>query len=333
MTNWLKLTNEQRLDTLFEVNRQTNLPLQAIEKDWWVTLALKATFQTPYEPYLLFKGGTSLSKSWNLVERFSEDIDMAIDRDLLGFSGNPTNSQIKKLKRKACEFISTELRMAIEKQLLQLGVPADIYSLTAAKTIDPDKDPQQLFLRYESLLDTLPYIKSEVQIEVGSRSLKEPWSNRPIHSLIDVVYIDQSFAGPNFKVPTVEPRRTFLEKAFLLHEEFMKPVEKIRSNRMSRHLYDLDMLMDTAHGINALEDKDLYQSIIEHRSIFNRLPGVDYNTHSKQTISFLPPANVIDAWESDYNSMRETMFYGNTKPFPVIMERLKELLVRFKNSI
>lgn len=332
MTNWLKLTNEQRLDTFYEVNRQTGLPLQAIEKDWWVTLALKATFQTPYASSLLFKGGTSLSKSWNLIERFSEDIDIAIDRDLLGYSGNPTNSQIKKLKRKACEFTSGELRMAIEKQLLQLGVPAQAYSLTAAKTIDPDKDPQQLTLRYESLLDALVYIKSEVQIEVGSRSLKEPWSNMPIQSFIDAVYFGQSFAGPTFEVPTVEPRRTFLEKAFLLHEEFLKPAEKIRSIRMSRHLYDLDVLMDTVHGITALEDAELYHSIIEHRSIFGRLPGVDYNTHAKQTISFLPPVNVIDAWESDYNSMRETMFYGNTKPFPVIMEQLKDLLERFRKS-
>ncbi|HWK03355.1 MAG TPA: nucleotidyl transferase AbiEii/AbiGii toxin family protein [Puia sp.] len=68
---WLQLTNEQRLDTLYETNRQTGLPLQAIEKDWWVTLALKATFQTPYKSSLLFKGGTSLSKSWDLIERFS----------------------------------------------------------------------------------------------------------------------------------------------------------------------------------------------------------------------------------------------------------------------
>jgi predicted nucleotidyltransferase component of viral defense system len=73
------------MNTLYEVNRQTGLPLQAIEKDWWVTLALKATFQTLYAKSLLFKGGTSLSKSWNLIERFSEDIDLAIDRQLLGY--------------------------------------------------------------------------------------------------------------------------------------------------------------------------------------------------------------------------------------------------------
>src|SRR5882762_3321588 len=285
MMKWLRLTKEQRLDTLYETNRQTGLPLQAIEKDWWVTLALKATFQTSYASFLLFKGGTSLSKSWNLIERFSEDCDLAIDRDLLGYSGNLTNSQIKKLKRKACEFISGELRMAIDKQLLQSGIPPQVYSLVAAEIVDPDKDPQQLFLKYESLLDAVAYIKSEVQIEVSARSLKEPWSNRPMQSFIDIAYPGQFFSENPFEVPTVEPRRTFLEKAFLLHEEFLKPAKKIRSNRMSRHLYDLDVLMDTEHGFSALEDTALYHSIIEHRSIFNRLPGVDYSTHVKETIS------------------------------------------------
>lgn len=332
MTQWLQLTNEQRMNTLYEVNRQTGLPLQAIEKDWWVTLALKATFQTLYAKSLLFKGGTSLSKSWNLIERFSEDIDLAIDRQLLGYSGNLTISQVKKLKRKACEFISTDLKIAIDRELSNLDVPPQAYSLTAAEIGDPDKDPQQIFLRYDSLLQPLPYIQSEVQIEVSGRSLREPWSNRLVQSFIDSTYPDQPFASTAFEVPTVEPRRTFLEKAFLLHEEFLKPAEKIRSTRLSRHLYDLDMLMDTEHSITALEDEDLYNSIIEHRAIFNRLPGVDYSTHAKETISFLPPDSVVSIWEADYNSMRETMFYGNTKPFSAIMERLKKLLERFRNS-
>ena len=289
MTQWLQLSNEQRLNTLYEVNRQTGLPLQAIEKDWWVTLALKATFQTPYAKSLLFKGGTSLS--------------------------------------------SADLRIAIERELSDLNVPPQAYSLTAAEIGDPDKDPQQLFLRYASLLDPITYIQSEVQIEVSGRSLREPWRNKPVQSFIDNIYPDQPFVGASFEVPTVEPRRTFLEKAFLLHEEFLKPAEKIRSNRMSRHLYDLDVLMDTEHGITALEDEELYYSIIDHRAKFNRLPGVDYGTHAKETISFLPPDSVVHVWESDYNSMRETMFYGNTKPFSVLMERLQQLQERFRGSI
>lgn len=330
MTNWLQLTKEQRLDIIYEVNRQSGRPTQAIEKDWWVTLALKAVFQTPYAKYLLFKGGTSLSKSWSLIDRFSEDIDLAIDRRILGYTGNLNNTQIRKLKRKACEFISNELRIGIEEQLLALGISAADFTLTAEEIKIPNKDPQQLILAYDSLLDPLEYLKSKVQIEVSGRSLIEPWSNRPVQSFIDEVYRGQPFTGEPFEVPTVEPRRTFLEKAFLLHEEFSKPIGDIKSERMSRHLYDLDVLMDTVHGIDALADTELYYSIIEHRSIFNRQPDIDYSTHAPATISFIPPSTVIAAWEADYNSMRETMFYGETKSFVDLMRRLRVLLERFR---
>ncbi|MHB1920835.1 MAG: nucleotidyl transferase AbiEii/AbiGii toxin family protein [Chitinophagaceae bacterium] len=291
---------------------------------------LKAVFQTPYAKHLLFKGGTSLSKSWNLIERFSEDIDLAIDRDILGYTGHPTTSQIKKLKKRACEFISVDLKNSIEEQILKLGVPAIAFTLTAAEVKDSDKDPQQLVLAYDSLLDSVDYIKSEVQVEGSGRSLKEPWSIRLVQSFMDNVYPGQSFTGEAFEVITVEPRRTFLEKAFLLHEEFSKPIEKIRSRRMSRHLYDLDVLMDTEHGFGALADSELYYSIVEHRSIFNRLPGIDYHTHASATINFIPPPSVISDWEADYRSMRETMFYGETKSFADLMARLQTLLERFR---
>lgn len=330
ITNWLKLTKEQQLDTINEVNRQSGLPIQAIEKDWWVTQALKAVFQTPHARHLLFKGGTSLSKSWNLIERFSEDIDLAVDREILGYTGNPTNSQIKKLKKKACEFVSKELRDSLDERLLQSGIPVAAFRLTAAEVVDPDKDPQQLILAYDSLLDPLDYIKSEVQIEVSGRSLKEPWSNRLVQSFIDAAYPDLPFTQQPFEVPTVEPRRTFLEKAFLLHEEFSKPPEKIKSNRMSRHLYDLDILMDTEHGKSALSNPDLYYSIIDHRLVFNKLQGIDYDKHSPAFINFIPPLSVMKEWEADYNSMRESMFYGETKSFEHLIARLQTLLQRFR---
>ncbi|MGB3075636.1 MAG: nucleotidyl transferase AbiEii/AbiGii toxin family protein, partial [Chitinophagales bacterium] len=84
---WLKLTGERRIEILKKVSERSGLPPIAIEKDWWVTFALKASFEISCSPHLVFKGGTSLSKAWNLIERFSEDIDLAIDRNFLGFEG------------------------------------------------------------------------------------------------------------------------------------------------------------------------------------------------------------------------------------------------------
>jgi hypothetical protein len=323
MVEWLKLSDEQRRNSLTVAGGVTGLPVVSIEKDWWVTLTLQTVFSTPYASNLLFKGGTSLSKGWQLIERFSEDIDLAVDREMFGFAGDLTNTQIKKLKRRSCEFTSNELRVAILEILNAKGV-------TAAEVQDPDKDPQQLILRYASLYDELQYFKPQVLVEVSSRSLKEPWSNRPIQSFIGESIPDQVFSDKPFNIPTVAPKRTFLEKAFLLHEEFLKAPEKIKGDRMSRHLYDLEKLMDSNHGIEALDDATLYRAIVQHRSVYNKQPHVDYATLAPHTISFIPPQNIIESWSKDYKTMEGTMIYGEALSFEKLMGRMHELLTRFR---
>lgn len=253
MVQWLQLSDEQRRTTIEQASVNSGITSKAIEKDWWVTLVLKAIFQTPYANHLLFKGGTSLSKSWKLIERFSEDIDIAIDREYLGFGGKLTVSQIKRLKRKACTFTSTTLKYALEQELIQLGVPPEMVTVSAADVPAnrPDTDPQELRVVYPSLYDPISYIADSVKIEVGARSLKEPWSTRSIQSLLSEYFDNTMYTEIPFSVPTVEPVRTFLEKAFLLHEEFSKAAENIRHIRMSRHLYDLERLMDTEPWITS----------------------------------------------------------------------------------
>lgn len=106
-SNWLTLSKERRIEILNQATELTGLPSVAIEKDWWVTLALNASFSLQYSKNIVFKGGTSLSKGWNLIERFSEDIDLAIDRKFFGFDGDISKTQIKNLRKQSCEFIST----------------------------------------------------------------------------------------------------------------------------------------------------------------------------------------------------------------------------------
>ncbi len=112
------------------------------------------------------------------------------------------------------------------------------------------------------------------------------------------------------------------EKIFLLHEEFKK--EKPRYNRMSRHLYDLEKLMDTTFGINALNDSELYNEIVTHRSVFNRIPYVDYATHSPATIDFLPPDRVVDKWIEGYNSLTEHLLFSTSRKlsFEGVIDRM-----------
>ena len=334
MTKWLQLSPEQRLLTLQRVSSETGISVKAIEKDWWVTLALKAIFQTEYAGHLLFKGGTSLSKSWKLIDRFSEDVDLALDRDYFGEVDEWSHSQIKKLKKKACAFTSNELKTAIEEQFFELGVPKGMLSIRAAEVKDtlPDKDPQELLISYPTLIEPVEYVEEFVKIEVSARSLKEPWKECSIKSLLDEYLPGRLFSGTAFRIPSVEPKRTFLEKAFLLHEEFQKVDGKIRHFRMSRHLYDLVRLMHTEHGENALNDDKLYDDIVKHREVFAFLPWVDYSLHAKETLSFIPPASIIESYRDDYRTMTTTMIYGNPPEFDDLMNSLNQLLRAFREK-
>lgn len=113
---------------------------------------------------------------------------------------------------------------------------------------------------------------------------------------------------------------------FLLHEEFQKPKDrKIRSERMTRHLYDISKLMETEYLEKAISDRELYDTIIKHRSKLTKISWVDYDKHSYSTLSFIPPKEIIDDYAKDYEAMKESMFYGETDSFENLMKKLKRL--------
>jgi predicted nucleotidyltransferase component of viral defense system len=326
-TNWLTLSKERRIEILNQASELTGLPTVAIEKDWWVTLALNASFSLPYSKNIVFKGGTSLSKGWNLIERFSEDIDLAIDRKFFSFDDDISKTQIKNLRKQSCEFISTSFLADLTKILTDWKA-IDECKLIAQPVKDSDKDPQVIEIQYNSVIDTSEYLPQRVLIEVSSRSLMEPIEERQINSILSENFPQQNFVTFPFAIPTVLPQRTFLEKVFLLHEEFSQETEKIRIDRLSRHLYDLEKLMDTEHGIEALKNIDLYNNIIAHREKFNPLRGLDYANHIPSKISILPPETVVKAYERDYEAMTNFMIYGEPLKFDHLMKRIFELQTR-----
>lgn len=330
-SNWLTLSKERRIEILNQATELTGLPSVAIEKDWWVTMALNASFSLPYSKNIVFKGGTSLSKGWNLIERFSEDIDLAIDRKFFDFDGDISKMQIKNLRKQSCEFISATFLADLTKILTEWKA-IDECKLIAQPVKDSDKDPQVIEIQYNSVIDTSEYLPQRVLIEVSSRSLMEPIEERQINSILSENFPQQNFATFPFAIPTVLPQRTFLEKVFLLHEEFSQETEKIRIDRLSRHLYDLEKLMDTEHGIEALKNIDLYNNIIAHREKFNSLRGLDYVNHIPSKISILPPQVIVKGYERDYEAMTSFMIYGEPLKFDHLMKRILELQTRI-NSI
>lgn len=268
-----------------------------------------------------------MSKAWNLIERFSEDIDLAIDRKFFGFRGDISKSQIKNLRKKSCEFISTTFLADITKQFTEWQVINEC-RLNAQPIIDSDKDPQVIEIHYNSVLEKSDYLPQRVLIEVSSRSLMEPFEKREINSILSAVFSGQAFASEPFSIATVLHKKTFLEKIFLLHEEFSQDTARVRMDRLSRHLYDLEKLMDTEYGKAAIKDTELYNAIVKHREKFNQLRGIDYSNHIPGRIKIIPPAAVIKEWEKDYQAMTQNMIYGDTLSFDSLIKRILELQKR-----
>lgn len=336
MIDWLKLTDEQRKITIDEAETEAGIFAKAIEKDWWVTLVLKALFQSKYKNYMVFKGGTSLSKGWGLINRFSEDIDIALSPEAFGFiyQSEPSGSYLKKLKKTGCLFTSNELLSEIKEQLYSMGLPIGTVTLWAQEVKEgvPDTDPQSLFVKYNSLYPPSNYIREEVKIEVSVRSKKTPYSKRPLQTLLNKINPREVYKETEFEVDIVEPKKTFLEKMFLLHEEFSKPDKnKIRTERMSRHLYDLSKMSTLSIANEALADHALYNDLISHRGRYTPVRGINYKTHHHSTISFLPLDEIEEHYMKDYERMLEEMIYEtNADTFIQMIDKLKELQKRVR---
>ena len=331
---FIDLSKEDRVDILDRVSSELNIrQREVIEKDWWVTAVLRVLFSLPYANHLSFKGGTSLSKCWHLIDRFSEDIDIAVDREFLGFSGILSKTQISdKLRRAACSFVRDTLQHDLAEHLYNNGFSEDKVKVNVNITPVTTTDPEVININYDSVLslsidgmDDNRYILPKVKVEVSGRSMSEPISDVLIDSMIDQVYPKAPFAEPKFKVRAVLPERTFLEKLFLLHEEFAKPKDLIRVERMSRHLYDIGQMLKTPIAERAVNDADLYNQVVEHRRTFIGLRGFDYDTLHPATLHIVPPSSVIEQWKTDYENMRLHMIYGESVSFEELIEELASL--------
>jgi len=318
-----ELTIEQQLAILNQVNLISDQDEQNIEKDWWVTQVLRVLFSLPYAEHMSFKGGTSLSKAWKLINRFSEDIDISISREYLGYAGELSRTQVSdKLRRATCSFVRDTLQNDVREGLLMMGISADRFTVRVNITSVTTVDPEVIYVDYLSGLPYSEYISHSVKIEVSGRSMSEPVKPVALQSLIDQYLPQSKVAMPNFEANVVAPERTFLEKIMLLHEEFVKPMADVRTERMSRHLYDIERMMRTDIMNIALRNELLYRSVVEHRRKFIGLKGFDYGTLYPKTLSLEIPTTIRDLWREDYIKMQKTMIYGDSLPFEELMARI-----------
>jgi len=221
---FIDLSIDERQDILRRVQADNGMDLQIIEKDWWVATVLRSLFSLPYTEHISFKGGTNLSKCWGLIQRMSEDIDIAIDHEFIGYGGTLSKSQISdKLRRAACSFVREKLQFDLQNQLINDGINSDSFHVHVNITPVSTTDPEIIEVEYTPVFNDNTNIRPKVIIEVSGRSMSEPVQSVSLHSYIDDVFKNAPFTEPDFAVRAVVPERTFLEKLFLLHEEYHKP--------------------------------------------------------------------------------------------------------------
>ncbi len=335
MNNYFQLSTGEKQLVLQQASARLGLPSQAIEKDLWVTTILQIVFTLPFSDKLIFKGGTSLSKVWHQIERFSEDIDLAVDRSLFGMEGDLTKKQIKKLRKVSSLFVSEEICPALQKGIEQYGLSA-LCSIEPQPNCEGDNtypEPRKIFVKYHSVCaDPIEYLSPIVMLEIGARSLLEPNRQTNIRSIVEELFPTIQTTLIDSPVATALASKTFLEKAFLLHELFSVEGRGENAERKSRHLYDLSRMMDKDFASDAINDDELWESIRHHREIFTSVRGMDYAPDVRKRIMLVPRSDIQTAWENDYKSMSSSMIFGEKPTFKELLERMALLEKRFHEA-
>jgi hypothetical protein len=338
MDAFLKLKDEQRRRMCEVAGTSIGLDSPSIEKDFWVCLTLRELFSlTESGPHLTFKGGTSLSKCWALIERFSEDIDVVIDRAFLGFGGGQApetapshkkrDERLDALKVGCQTHIRDVIAPALARRFSEI-LPADM----AWKLVqDPsDKDAQTLLFEYPRMFLS-SYIRPVVKIELGARSDTEPSATPSIRP-----YLAEALPGElgesAFSVRTLDAKRTFWEKASLLHEETYRTGETGPTARLARHYYDLWCLIRAGVADAAMADPDLFARVATHRATFFRKRKEAQESLRPGFLRLLPAFEVRAHWKRDYEAMRETMFFSEPPEFDEILEVVGEFQNTFNRS-
>ena len=223
MNNFHTLPADSKRVVIEQTSLKQGLLKQIVEKDLWVSTLLEIIFTLPFADKLVFKGGTSLSKVWGVIDRFSEDIDLAVDRSLFGLEGDLTVRQLKKLRKASSLFVSNEFCIELNNAVESYGLRAFL-DIEAQPNGEGDKtypEPRQIFIKYKSLFDAeLSYVKPQIILEIGARSLFEPTEKATIESMITQAFPTMQTSVMKAEITTAVAAKTFLEKAFLLHELF-----------------------------------------------------------------------------------------------------------------
>lgn len=332
MDNFIKLSDSDKR-AYFEVAAdKLNVLPQFIEKDFWVCWILKNLFSLPeIGSHLTFKGGTSLSKCYDVIRRFSEDVDVSIERPFLESeetvepdekaSNKENERRLQRLQIACKEKINTVIFPELKKSIGAVITDKDKWSLEIDSN---DADGQTVLFVYPHVLggDMESYVKSAVKIEFGARSDHFPVEEMAVTPYVDRASSDFQVDGTSVRVLAAE--RTFWEKATILHMIYHYKEGRNIPLRMSRHYYDFFVMINTPIYKKALEKIELLKNVAEHKALFFKANWAHYEEAKPGSLKLLPKEEQIKHLKTDYRQMQE-MFFETPPSFDVILDKLKEV--------
>lgn len=306
-----------------------------IEKDFWVCWTLKQLFSIPQlSPHITFKGGTSLSKCYNIINRFSEDCDLTLDKRFLEIDEDVNAIATRSINQRSRS--SNKLGEAVRDKVVNTIRPLLINSFrnvldnffkATEWSIEIDSsESQNLLFHYPStqVKADNEYIQSVVKLEFGGRGDSNPNELKEITPFAYQILPDAFETIPSILVPTLTAQRTFWEKITLLHAEHHRHADKPPKSRMFRHYYDVGMLNE--HGITskALDDTSLLKTVVTNKIAYFYTSWANYETANIGTIRLLPNEIFVETLRQDCNKMSE-MFFGEAPNFYEVMAEIAAL--------
>ncbi len=331
MNSALALSNRERAELFSATAQKLGFSNEAIaEKDFWVCWTLGQLFQgiPGIGDHLVFKGGTSLSKVYRAINRFSEDVDITVGRELLGFDSDehdPEKAANKSQAKKKIEelaaacghWIAGDFKTQLESRTRNaIGSGAWKYSVD-------ETDELTLIFQYPSVLPTPigdSYISRVVRIECGAKADLWPVTKATITPYVAEAYSRITDASVSVRALAIE--RTFWEKATILHAEAHRPKEKLFTKNYSRHYADTVALADHEGGKRALQDSGLRARVVAFKEAFYRNSWTNFATAIPGTFKLLPAPDHVGTLERDYERMRREMYYGPSLEWAEILEKL-----------
>jgi hypothetical protein len=333
-------SDEDRRALFAATARRVGTTEQNVEKDFWVCWTLDALFrQLPAEgPRLLFKGGTSLSKAFGLIERLSEDIDITVFRADLGeaapvdeleaLSGKQRRARLDAIRDACRRYVHGDLRaqlaITLEAALEAAGRRGDPTGVAADES---EPDSQTLLVHYPSVVETLDsYIRPSVKVELGAKSALDPHVSASVEPFVAT---EMATSGLRVQgVTTIEASRTFWDKVLILHglRRWFERRGEVRQegHRITRHYYDVHRLFRASGGDAMAAKRSLALECVRHARMFFDRPDFDLAHAAPGTFALAPTPEMLERLERDYENMAG-MIFGPIPAFENVVQTVIEL--------